>query len=113
MEIKFGFNFAIFIFFFGIAAIEAIQTKNWLKVAFWLAISLVFLFADNFSKNKQKTKMKKHNLLNYTEYLRVNPKGYWFKRKLYGWGWVPVRWQGWLFLAAWIGLFVQLFTIID
>ena len=28
--------------------------------------------------------------------MKDNPKGYWFKRKLYGWGWVPVRWQGWL-----------------
>ena len=56
MEIKFGFNFAIFILFFGIAAIEAIQTKNWLKVAFWLAISLVFLFADNFNRINKKQK---------------------------------------------------------
>ena len=29
-------------------------------------------------------------------YLKNNPKGYWFKRKLYGWGWTPVKWQGWL-----------------
>jgi len=39
----------------------------------------------------------------YLEYLRNNPKGYWFKRKLYGWGWVPVKWQGWLVIAAFIG----------
>ena len=32
----------------------------------------------------------------YIEYYKDNPKGYWFKRKLYGWGWVPVKWQGWL-----------------
>lgn len=31
----------------------------------------------------------------YIAYLKDNPKGFWFKRKLYGWGWVPVRWQGW------------------
>ena len=35
-------------------------------------------------------------MVNYTKYLKNNPKGYWFKRKLYGWGWVPARWQGWL-----------------
>ena len=29
-------------------------------------------------------------------YLKDNPRGYWFKAKLYGWGWVPVKWQGWL-----------------
>ncbi|MEK6741690.1 MAG: hypothetical protein AABX68_00700 [Nanoarchaeota archaeon] len=49
-KIKLGTNFAIFILFFGVAVIEAIQTKNWLKVVFWFAISLVFLFADNFKK---------------------------------------------------------------
>ncbi len=27
---------------------------------------------------------------------RNNPGGYWFKRNIYGWGWVPVMWQGWL-----------------
>ncbi len=31
----------------------------------------------------------------YMGYIKDNPKGYWFKRKLYGWGWVPVKWQGW------------------
>ena len=53
MKIRFGANFAVFVLFFGVAVIEAIQTKNWLKVGFWIAISLVFLFADNFSKNKK------------------------------------------------------------
>jgi len=44
----------------------------------------------------------------YIEYLKKNPKGYWFKRKLYGWGWVPVRPQGWgvvivfIIYIAWI-----------
>jgi hypothetical protein len=36
----------------------------------------------------------------YLKYLSSNPKNYWFKRKLYGWGWVPVKWQGWLTLLA-------------
>ncbi len=26
----------------------------------------------------------------------------WFKRKSYGWGWVPITWQGWLATAAYI-----------
>jgi hypothetical protein len=26
-------------------------------------------------------------------------KKLWFKRKLYGWGWTPVTWQGWLVVA--------------
>ena len=33
-------------------------------------------------------------------YLKDNPEGYWFKRKLYGWGWTPARPQGWLTLFA-------------
>ena len=43
---KLGTNFAIFILFFGVAAVQAVQTQNWLMVAFWVAIGLVFLFAD-------------------------------------------------------------------
>jgi len=43
-------------------------------------------------------------LKEYIKYLKDNPKGYWFKAKLYGWGWVPVKWQGWLILAIGIGI---------
>ncbi len=38
----------------------------------------------------------------YLDYLKDNPKGYWFKRKLYGWGWTPARWQGWVTLLVYI-----------
>jgi len=31
----------------------------------------------------------------YIEYVRDNPRRYWFKRKLFGWGWTPVTRQGW------------------
>jgi len=41
----------------------------------------------------------------YTTYLKNNPQGYWFKRKLYGFGWVPATKQGWGVLAL-FGLFV-------
>jgi hypothetical protein len=41
---------------------------------------------------------------NHIKYLKDNPKGYWFKRKLYGWGWTPVKWQGWLVVLAFVGL---------
>lgn len=33
---------------------------------------------------------------NYIAYLKDNKEGYWFKRKLYGWGWTPAKPQGWL-----------------
>lgn len=36
----------------------------------------------------------------YTKYLEDNPHGYWFKAKLYGWGWTPVKWQGWLVVVV-------------
>lgn len=39
---------------------------------------------------------------NYFRYLKDNPNNLWFKPKLYGWGWVPVRWQGWAFILAFI-----------
>ncbi|MFZ3043812.1 MAG: hypothetical protein WA058_01750 [Minisyncoccia bacterium] len=45
-NLKFGTNFAMFIIFFGVAAIEALQSQNWLWVAFWVVIGAVFLWAD-------------------------------------------------------------------
>ena len=38
------------------------------------------------------------------------PKKLWFKRKTYGYGWVPCTWQGWLFLLVATLLFVPLVT---
>ena len=46
----------------------------------------------------------------YNEHWKDNPNGYWFKRKLYGWGWFPVKWQGWLTIAIFI-LFVLLSSL--
>jgi hypothetical protein len=43
-------------------------------------------------------------LQKYINYLKDNPEGYWFKRKLYGWGWTPATWQGWLILAIYLVL---------
>ena len=45
--IKVGTNFAVFLLFFGVAALEAWQTQNWIKAVFWAAIGIVFLIADN------------------------------------------------------------------
>lgn len=39
-------------------------------------------------------------------YLKDNPEGYWFKRKLYGWGWTPVTREGWLVTLSIIGFVV-------
>ncbi len=34
------------------------------------------------------------------EFLKDNPEGYWFKRKLYGWGWTPATKEGWLLIVG-------------
>ncbi len=44
----------------------------------------------------------------YLDYIRDNPHGYWFKRKPFGWGWIPVKWQGWLVILVYIALIVTL-----
>jgi hypothetical protein len=48
--IKLGPNFAVFLLFFGVAALETFQSRNWLKAVFWLAIGIVFLIADNIRR---------------------------------------------------------------
>ena len=50
-RIRLSTNLAIFLLFFGVAALEAFQTANWAKAAFWVAIGIVFLVADNLKKN--------------------------------------------------------------
>ncbi len=42
----------------------------------------------------------------YLKYIKNNPEGYWFKRKLYGWGWTPATWQGWTLTTVFIILVV-------
>ena len=49
----------------------------------------------------------------YIAYIKDNPEGYWFKRKLYGWGWAPATWQGWLILALYIVAIVAFALTID
>ena len=43
-------NVAVFLVFFGMAMVEALQTRNWVTAAFWFAIGSVFLVADNLKK---------------------------------------------------------------
>ena len=55
-RVKLDTNFAIFLLFFGVATLEAFQTRNWLKAAFWIAIGMVFLVADNLKREKQQVR---------------------------------------------------------
>ena len=49
-RIKLSTNFTVFVLFFGVATLETLQTRNWLKAIFWLAIGIVFLAADNLHR---------------------------------------------------------------
>lgn len=44
-DIKFA-NITVFIIFFGIALVEAVQKKNWLEAALFLALGILSLRAD-------------------------------------------------------------------
>ena len=39
-------NFAIFLVFFGVAALDAVRGGDWLRIVFWAVIALFFLWAD-------------------------------------------------------------------
>lgn len=43
-------NFAVFVIFFGIALIEALQKQSWLEAGLFLALGALSLWAD-FRKN--------------------------------------------------------------
>jgi hypothetical protein len=43
---RMGTNVTVFLLFFGVALLESVQSRNWLKAIFWVAIGFVFLLAD-------------------------------------------------------------------
>jgi len=49
-KLRIGSNVAVFALFFGVATLEAFQSRNWLKAVFWTAVAIVFLVADNLHK---------------------------------------------------------------
>lgn len=53
-----GTNFTVFLLFFGVAMLEAFQTRNWINAGFWLEIGFVFLLADNLKKMTVKKILK-------------------------------------------------------
>ena len=55
----------------------------------------------------------KNIIAEHVEYFRDNPNHYWFKRKLYGWGWTPVTWQGWITIIFFVALAYLNFLRID
>ena len=49
----------------------------------------------------------------YTSYIRDNPKNHWFKAKLYGWGWTPATWHGWVTTLIYVFLITLIASRID
>ncbi len=39
-------------------------------------------------------------------------KPYWFKRRRYGYGWAPAKWQGWVALAVYCTLVIVLALVL-
>jgi hypothetical protein len=51
-KIRVGSGFAVFVLFFGIAALDAVRSQEWTRVAFWLAIGFVFLLNDSLDPRR-------------------------------------------------------------
>lgn len=43
-------------------------------------------------------------LKGYIAYLKDNPENYWFKARLFGWGWIPATREGWISILLFIVL---------
>ena len=51
-EIKLRSGMTVFILFFGVAFLEAFRTKNWIAVAYWVAMASLFLVLDNWTRDE-------------------------------------------------------------
>jgi hypothetical protein len=49
-------SFTVFLIFFGISLLEAFRTRNWINVAFWIGIAIMFLIADGIRAGKKEEK---------------------------------------------------------
>ncbi len=45
--------------------------------------------------------------------MKILKKNYWFKAKLYGWGWTPATWQGWLITIGYVALLTVFLGSVD
>jgi galactitol-specific phosphotransferase system IIC component len=48
-----GPNVAVFLLFFGIALLDAIRLRDWIRSALWLAVGLVFLWGDTLGRRSR------------------------------------------------------------
>jgi hypothetical protein len=49
----------------------------------------------------------------HIKYLQDNPEGYWFKRKLYGYGWTPARPAGWVTVGLYIAFLLGIALYVE
>ena len=52
LRIKLGTNVTVFLLFFGVSALDALQGRDWLRAGFWLAIGFAFLATDNLKTSR-------------------------------------------------------------
>lgn len=57
--------------------------------------------------------MKRNFFRGYIAYLKDNPEGYWFKRRLFGWGWTPATREGWFLTIGFLLAILFLATRVD
>jgi len=55
-QLKLPASFTVFLIFFGISLLEAFRTRNWINVAFWIGIAIMFLIADGMKPGKKRTR---------------------------------------------------------
>lgn len=92
------------------------MTKFWKKIIFSVVVSTAIgIMAQNILVAMASFAILAilSSIPIYIKYAQDNPKHLWFKRKLFGWGWTPVTWQGWLVIAVYIGLVVLFSLTID
>jgi hypothetical protein len=53
--LKTNAGIVVFLIFFGTAALEAFRTRNWLNVAYWIGVSLVFAMVNSFTRDPKST----------------------------------------------------------
>jgi hypothetical protein len=49
-NLRLGSGFVVFLLFFGVALLDAVQSHNWVRAAFWVAIGTTFFVMDNVKK---------------------------------------------------------------
>ena len=45
-NLKTGSGFTVFVLFFGLSLLEAVRSHDWLRASLFLALGLVFLWAE-------------------------------------------------------------------